>query len=609
MDFTPIDSLSRLQSLIAIANDSTHSDAQAKADAWKTILAVWASGSTVELARTLASAQTNEHAFVRGLLQRVFMGYLGPKTNVVGYYECENALQTIALDEDDFNVIQAFVECACLRDERKEPDLWADVHHPPEAERWTDTPPDHAPTAAALEVVHDAVQPAATVERDIDFVVATALRRLPEGVLGHGRNAETRAYLFCRISSAYVGDMLTARPSPLAARLVQDVHNFTQKRRYRGDFVGQTTPILRTLVSVPRDDPHEPPSVPPFWLFLVHLASARLRAVPSTVVPWFRHVWSAAQSAPPSGPGGTARPHISQFIPVFWTVVGLACSNEKHIVENVDFGWLCAARLSEVDGMLGAHEGSLVSRAWTAAREPFARTLVRSLASSNTEQWRTHLKQAVTVLVDLYRCDLVTDEDKRALGLICLRLVALCVPFTAVFEEVVLEDTDRALARDIFASMIKWLNPFPTDDEKTALCKVQRLYTDAAYRSTQPADALPPHLADRAVLVFTALARLRTPLAQAACDAGLVMLLRAMRDGWYPYAAHGPAEELQPPAVRAMLRARAIEDAFQALSERMYLAAQASRVRQAADGDGPLPAPAVPPPRVRRRPSWMATGG
>lgn len=147
------------------------------------------------------------------------------------------------------------------------------------------------------------------------------------------------------------------------------------------------------------------------------------------------------------------------------------------------------------------------------------------------------------------------------------------------------------------------------DDEGSMLLDFQAVYTDAAYRSQLPSASLPPHLPDRAILVFTSLARRSSPLAHALCDAGLLMLLRAVRDGWYPYGALGDAEDIEPPSVRTMLRERMVEDGFSALSERMYLAAQAVRVREGADGQGlePLPPPARA--RVRRRPNWMATGG
>lgn len=43
----------------------------------------------------------------------------------------------------------------------------------------------------------------------------------------------------------------------------------------------------------------------------------------------------------------------------------------------------------------------------------------------------------------------------------CIRLIALCGAYTPAFEEALLESADRALAREVFTSVIKLLNPFP----------------------------------------------------------------------------------------------------------------------------------------------------
>lgn len=143
-----------------------------------------------------------------------------------------------------------------------------------------------------------------------------------------------------------------------------------------------------------------------------------------------------------------------------------------------------------------------------------------------------------------------------------------------------------------------------TDIESIELAKLQKTFEEAAYED--PTD-LPAHLTDRFITIVVDLARHQTPITQGLCDAGIIQLLTSIRDGWYKYPN---APDLEPPHVRKLLRERMCENAFKALSEKMYLASQVRRMYAAVDAP-PLPPqePAPPAPRIRRRPSWMATGG
>lgn len=139
------------------------------------------------------------------------------------------------------------------------------------------------------------------------------------------------------------------------------------------------------------------------------------------------------------------------------------------------------------------------------------------------------------------------------------------------------------------------------DEEKAENLELQSTYSTAAYESPV---LLPAHLLDHFLIFTTSLARQKTALAQGLCDAGIMQLIDAVQHGWYPYLE---TEDLEPRDVRKMLRQRMCEDALKALSERLYLAAQAQILYQT-----PIQRPLAEEPsraRLRRRPSWMATGG
>ena len=102
------------------------------------------------------------------------------------------------------------------------------------------------------------------------------------------------------------------------------------------------------------------------------------------------------------------------------------------------------------------------------------------------------------------------------------------------------------------------------------------------------------------------MARQKTALAQGLCDAGFLMLVDAVRNGWYPYPN---AEDYETPRVRKMLRQQMCEEALKVLSERLYLAGQATLLHQTSTSSAPPPMSDETRARLRQRPSWMATGG
>lgn len=138
-----------------------------------------------------------------------------------------------------------------------------------------------------------------------------------------------------------------------------------------------------------------------------------------------------------------------------------------------------------------------------------------------------------------------------------------------------------------------------TDEQEAAHIALQTTYSKAAYES--PA-RLPAHMVDRFIAICTPLAKHKTAVAQGLIDAGIMTLMDAAKRGWYPYPG---AEDYEPPQVRRMLRDRMCTDALAALSERLYLAAQA----QVMGGALHMQSHAASSNRVRRRPSWMAMGG
>lgn len=99
------------------------------------------------------------------------------------------------------------------------------------------------------------------------------------------------------------------------------------------------------------------------------------------------------------------------------------------------------------------------------------------------------------------------------------------------------------------------------------MLELERSYSGIIFES--PED-LPPHLLDRFLGVAKGLAQQKPTLAQALLDSGVLMLLQAVQDGHYPYP---DAEDYSPPHVRAMLRKRMVEQAYDVLKEHMQPAA------------------------------------
>ena len=104
---------------------------------------------------------------------------------------------------------------------------------------------------------------------------------------------------------------------------------------------------------------------------------------------------------------------------------------------------------------------------------------------------------------------------------------------------------------------------------------------------------------------MTPLARYSTILAQTLCETGILTLLTALRDGWYvlPETDSSISE-----AARISTRRELCTVMLSALSERTYLAAQ-TRIMNERPAEMYMHAPSQSKPAIRRRPSWMATGG
>lgn len=330
---------------------------------------------------------------------------LGEETGALGTYEEDDT--PVATEEEEetdpgsFNAIQALVLCGRMYDQPKK--LWWNIRRPPTTPLWTDTVPDFAPSDDALALLHETTRAAAEAAQDLDFVIARTLPQLSNGVLGFGQNAEARAYLFCRISSMYAGDILSVPSSPRTTQLLNDVRAFVGRL---GALLEQTVPILRVSAARAR--------ALPFWLFLVHLAST----IPDAgqivrrhcLGPWgdqFRWIWlDSAQAAPPAqdaGDSDRAVPGLSPLVPIFWTLIGRTADGDVSALSPDDFGWLFAAPFAEVDSALRAHEDSLFSAAWKQTWEPFVRTQVASL-KGEPEHWGKNVGAAARALVNLYRC-------------------------------------------------------------------------------------------------------------------------------------------------------------------------------------------------------------
>jgi hypothetical protein len=143
---------------------------------------------------------------------------------------------------------------------------------------------------------------------------------------------------------------------------------------------------------------------------------------------------------------------------------------------------------------------------------------------------------------------------------------------------------------------------FSEEYEAKKMIDLQRTYDKVAYTSSE---ILPTYLVERFIQIMTPLAQYSIVLTQALCETGILTLLAALRNGWYIFPE---TDNIIPEPSQTYTRSALCNEMFNALSERMYLAAQ-SRIVQERSEEINTHALNQPKPIVRKRPSWMATGG
>lgn len=141
-----------------------------------------------------------------------------------------------------------------------------------------------------------------------------------------------------------------------------------------------------------------------------------------------------------------------------------------------------------------------------------------------------------------------------------------------------------------------------TDEEVKELVQLQQVYDKTAYEGP---DDMPAHLADRFIQILTPLVRYHTVLAETLTECGVLTIMNAIRDERYNYPQ---TDSPLPEATRKAMRQKICDDMQSALSERMYISAQAKLLREN-PGEMYTHQPSQTRRPIRRRPSWMATGG
>lgn len=155
--------------------------------------------------------------------------------------------------------------------------------------------------------MHVTWPPAVDTWRDVlAAAVAHALVRALCGVAGLGQSAESRAFLFARVCSAYApgGDVLAWAPPPRARALLAQFMKASKTHGLASRFVRQMLPILEgarvrplVVLDAARGKPRATDAVPAFWLFLVHWASQAAANTARTIFLEFQALFPDAWAA------------------------------------------------------------------------------------------------------------------------------------------------------------------------------------------------------------------------------------------------------------------------------------------------------------------------
>ena len=135
--------------------------------------------------------------------------------------------------------------------------------------------------------------------------------------------------------------------------------------------------------------------------------------------------------------------------------------------------------------------------------------------------------------------------------------------------------------------------------------QIQILQNEYDNRTHTPEDDSQVYLVLHFIHIMTPIARYHTVLAETLNECGILTLLSAIRDQRYNY----PQTNNQTSDATRIAESQKICDEMQnAISERMYISNQAKLLHEN-PGEMYTHEPTQTRRPIRRRPSWMATGG
>ncbi|KAI0338312.1 hypothetical protein BDW22DRAFT_1432565 [Trametopsis cervina] len=594
--------------------------------AWRLIVEQWAQGWTHELVAALVESHIDVCGFLEQLLRRILVTMLGRQTYIVGTYSAEFPYRASAPPVGDSLAadLHRLIDCGHPGleniDTFRTP--WGNSYHAPSEPTWAPKTPHVPRRQAASPALDNILRDAHTAQEDINTVYFQILPHFQTGLSGIGQSAEVRAFLACYLSSLYspMPNVMVFHKTSRSARTMDALMKLDNQHIIA--LRNQLFPVLSSGLRREGATEFSWHSIPmlPLSYFFIHfsectslLGDKYIRSHQSEIMRPIMTALSLNQADfPMIKSNGAPFVTIPLSTVIAWILEWqlLVGRETKAKVEAADLSevgykriipWIYVVTPSDVDACTESLHGFGLATIWQGISPSWRRLFLAAVLKETPRKYESSIKSISKELLHSLRDTATSNADKMNIAHFCIRLVALGDPYMEAYSDMILE-LGKDEATVLFSVIIRFFNPFPTKSEEDQIKDVQRTYEEAKYTS---AENLPPHLVDRFLQVMTDIARYSTIIAQALCDAGVLTLVSSIRDGWHN---HPSVEDEIPPQSRKQYRQAICDNMTGALSERLYIASQAKLLHES-PGQLYTHAPGQSRAYVRRRPSWMATGG
>ncbi|KAI0084667.1 hypothetical protein BDY19DRAFT_970526 [Irpex rosettiformis] len=631
--------------LLGVITDPDVPAEQVETTAWTPIIKQWAQGWTHALVEALLESNIELQAFLGQLLRRIWVTMLGDDPKVIGTYVApltfrfQDFTPTIphGLAVDLHDLLDSGHPGFRNLDRYKNP--WGDHFHPPAGHTWTSTSAHVTTSRTSPSSLTDVSDPgndvdtilrdmlivAKNAKEDINVLLMRAISHCSSGLTDAGQSAEARAFLACYTISLYSPTLTSMNfaTSPRTTHLMTTIDNLTTE-----DVIylySQLGPILLGLLSEKDHNapipPRHPASILALWYFFIEFAKRRplfrTSQVPDTVISALGNMHQSKDAFPILSGGDNSSTHVSLATVVAWIVeyvlliaTSSPASNDTNVYEphtgnptpkRRKVSWLGSTTVSEVDSCVDSLRTFGLDTIWRRISPGFHKETIDMILKAEPRDYGEHVDTVCKEILEAYMSDTTLEETKTRIVRLWVQLVALDDGHLEAFTNMAV-NLDKTQSTAVFSALLKFFNPVPMGPE---MCHVQPLQKEYDEKRRSISEERPSYLVVRFIQILTPLARYHTVLTQTLNECGILTILSAIRDGRYHYPE---TDNPIPEAARKAIEVNICDDMLSALSERIYIAAQAKLLLEN-PGEMYTHEPSQTRRPIRRRPSWMATGG